>query len=55
MFETNFIGYARIPDINDIKKVEEKGYKIAIFNDGNLPIEMVTNEKFKIINFLQNR
>lgn len=49
MFETNFIGYARLPDENDVKIIKDKGYKIAIVNTGTLPIEVENNKEFTIV------
>ncbi|MES2514371.1 MAG: glycosyltransferase family 39 protein [Bacteroidota bacterium] len=49
MFETNFVGYARLPSDYDVKTIKDKGYKIAILNRGILPVEIENNKEFKII------
>lgn len=49
MFETNYLGYARLPDTNDIKIIQNKKHKIAIINTGLLPKEIEANNDFLIV------
>lgn len=49
MFETKYIGYARLPDANDVKIIKSKGYKVAVLNTGTLPAEIENNKEFTIV------
>jgi hypothetical protein len=49
MFETNNIGYDRMPNESDIQIIKNKGYKIAIINKGILSSEIENNKDYTII------
>lgn len=49
MFETKYIGYARLPDANDLKIIKSKGYRVAILNTGTLPAEIENNKELTIV------
>lgn len=49
MFETNFLGYTRLPNEFDIKTIRDKGYKVAVLNTGTLPFEIENNKELTIV------
>jgi 4-amino-4-deoxy-L-arabinose transferase-like glycosyltransferase len=49
MFETDFIGYSRLPNEVDIKTIKEKGHKVAVIDYGVLPTNIENNKDIKII------
>jgi hypothetical protein len=49
MFYSDYLGYYGLPNKEQINIAKQKGYKIAILDNGNLPPEITSNKDYLII------
>lgn len=49
MFYTDYIGYMGFPTTEQIGQIHALGYKIAIYNDGNLPSNLGINNNYTVL------
>lgn len=49
MFYSDYIAYMGMPTSEQIQIIQNKGYKVAIYDNGNLPSEIISNKAFTLV------